>query len=94
MEGYFIGDSVNQLSKRVSATKSYFSPSMGIAIRTKCISGNDQKMLVFFPDIECNIADLWKKIVTIKHVPQLGAGFPLEESEPLYWDSLWVGDYL
>ncbi len=93
-EGYFNEGSVNQLSKRASVTKSFVSALLGIAIEKKCITGIDQMMLDFFPDIEKNITDPRKKTISIEHMLQMQAGFPSEESEPAYWDSLWSGQYL
>jgi CubicO group peptidase (beta-lactamase class C family) len=93
-EGYFNKGSVDQLSKRASVTKSYLSAIMGIAIEKKCISGIDQRMLDFFPDIENKITDQRKRTITLKQMLQMRAGYPSEETEAAYWDALWSGKYL
>ena len=93
-EGYFNKGAVDQLSQRASVTKSYISALMGIAIKNKCISGIDQKMLDFFPDINSKITDPRKKKITLQQLLAMRAGFPSEETKAAYWDALWSGKYL
>ena len=47
-EGYFNGGSVDEMFDRASATKSFTSALVGIALDQGCLSSVDQKMLDFF----------------------------------------------
>ncbi|NVJ87254.1 MAG: ankyrin repeat domain-containing protein [Algoriphagus sp.] len=93
-EGYFNKGSVDQLSQRASVTKSYVSALLGIAIEKGCLSGVDQKMVEFFTEIESKIADPRKKTITIKQMLQMRAGYPWEETEDEYWNTIWSGKYI
>jgi CubicO group peptidase (beta-lactamase class C family) len=93
-EGYFNEGSAKQLSKRASVTKSYTSALVGIALDQGCLKSVDQKMIDFFPELEDKITDPRKKQITIRHMLQMRAGYPWEESDPKYWDALWTGEYL
>jgi CubicO group peptidase (beta-lactamase class C family) len=93
-EGYFNGGAVDQLSKRASVTKSYTSALVGIALDRGCLSSLDQKMMEFFPEVGDQIKDHRKKAITIREMLQMRTGYPWEETDPVYWDALWSGDYL
>jgi CubicO group peptidase (beta-lactamase class C family) len=49
-EDYFHEGSIEQLSARHSATKSYTSALVGIALEQGCLSSLDLKMIDFFPE--------------------------------------------
>jgi CubicO group peptidase (beta-lactamase class C family) len=93
-EGYFNEGSVDQLSKRASVTKSYTSALVGIALEKGYLTSVDQKMIEFFPELADQITDPRKKKITIRHMLQMRAGYPWEETDPKYWDALWSGEYL
>ncbi|WP_430812371.1 MULTISPECIES: serine hydrolase [unclassified Carboxylicivirga] len=93
-EGYFNKGSIDQLSQRASVTKSYVSALLGIAIEEGCLAGIDQKMLDFFSEMEDKIADPRKRQITIKQMLQMRAGYPWEETEDKYWNTIWSGKYI
>ena len=93
-EDYFNDASVEQLSKRASVTKSYVSALMGLAIDQGYIKSTEQKMIEFFPEIEEQITDQRKKSITISQMLQMRAGYPWEESDSVYWNALWSGEYV
>jgi len=87
-EGYFNGGAVDQLSGRQSATKSFTSALVGIALDKGCLSGVDQKMMEFFPEFAGQVKDPRKKQITIRDLLQMRAGYPWEEREPQYFNIL------
>jgi CubicO group peptidase (beta-lactamase class C family) len=91
-EGYFNDGGVEQLSGRQSATKSYTSALVGIALDQGCLSSMDQKMLDFFPEFADQISDPRKEQITIRDLLQMRAGYPWEEREPPYFDILFFTD--
>jgi len=93
-EKYFNKGSVDQLSKLASVTKSYTSALLGIALEKGCLKSVDQKMIDFFPEIANQITDPRKKSITIKDMLQMRAGYPWEETDTIYWNALWSGDYI
>ncbi|SIN65354.1 serine hydrolase [Algoriphagus halophilus] len=93
-EGYFNKGSVDQLSQRASVTKSYVSALLGIALGEGCLSDIDQKMVGFFPEIEDQLTDPRKREITIQQMLQMRAGYPWEETEDQYWNTLWTGKYI
>ena len=90
-EDYFNGGSPDRQSKIQSVTKSITSALVGIAIDEGCISGVDQKMMDFFPELEDRINDPRKFDITIQQLLQMRAGFPWEESTPELMDLLFSG---
>jgi CubicO group peptidase (beta-lactamase class C family) len=74
-----------------SVTKSFVSALVGIAIEEGCISGVDQKMMDFFPELENRIADPRKFDITIQQMLQMRAGYPWEESTQELMDLLVTG---
>jgi CubicO group peptidase (beta-lactamase class C family) len=66
-----------------SATKSYFSTLVGIALDKGCLTSLDQKMMDFFPEYASHIEDQRKFDITIRQLLQMRSGFPSEE-EPEY----------
>jgi CubicO group peptidase (beta-lactamase class C family) len=93
-EGYFNQGSVEQKARLQSVTKSYTSALAGIALEQGCLSDVDQKMLDFFPEVAGQITDPRKAQITIRHLLQMRAGYPWEETDPALWNGLLSGYYL
>jgi CubicO group peptidase (beta-lactamase class C family) len=93
-ERYFNEGSVDQKALLQSASKSYTSALVGIALDRGCLSSVDQKMIDFFPEFEDRIVDPRKNDITIQHLLQMRAGYPWEESDSTYWAALLYGDLL
>jgi CubicO group peptidase (beta-lactamase class C family) len=92
-EQYFHGGSVEQISARHSATKSYTSALVGIALEQGCLASLDQKMMDFFPEFEGQITDPRKKQITVRHLLQMRAGYPYDSTE-YFGDVLYLsGDW-
>ncbi len=85
-EKYFHGKSISQLSSRASVTKSVTSALVGIALEQGCLSSVDQKMMEFFPELADQVQDPRKKEITIRHLLQMRAGYPWEESTQELFD--------
>jgi len=84
-EKYFNEGSIDQVSGRQSATKSFTSALVGIALERGCIQGLDQKMMDFFPEFADEVEDPRKKQITIRHLLQMRGGYPDEErTSPLF----------
>jgi CubicO group peptidase (beta-lactamase class C family) len=90
-EKYFHGKSVDQLSSRASVTKSITSALVGIALEQGCLSSVDQKMIEFFPELVDQIEDPRKGEITIRHLLQMRAGYPWEESSAELFDLMFSG---
>jgi CubicO group peptidase (beta-lactamase class C family) len=88
-EQYFHGGSVEQVSARHSATKSYTSALVGIALEQGCLASLDQKMMDFFPEFAGQITDPRKKQITVRHLLQMRAGYPYDSTE-YYGDVLYL----
>jgi CubicO group peptidase (beta-lactamase class C family) len=93
-EGYFNQGSVAQIARLQSVTKSYTSALVGIALEQGCLSSVDQKMLDSFPEVADQITDPRKAKITIRHLLQMRAGYPWEETDPTLWNGLLSGYYL
>jgi len=93
-EKYFNGRTVGQKALLQSVTKSYTSALVGLALDQGCLSSVDQKMLDFFPDVADRITDPRKRQITIRHMLQMRAGYPWEETDTVLWNALLTGDYL
>ena len=89
-EGYFNEGAVDQLSGRQSATKSFTSALVGIALDQGCLSSVDQKMMDFFPKFAGQIKDPRKEQITIRDLLQMRCGYPWEERESPYFDILFL----
>jgi len=50
-------------------------------------------MLDFFPEVANQITDPRKEQITIRHLLQMRAGYPWEETDPVLWDGLLSGHY-
>jgi CubicO group peptidase (beta-lactamase class C family) len=92
-EGYFNGGSVEQKARLQSVTKSYTSALVGIALDQGYLSSVDQKMMDFFPEVADQITDPRKEQITIRHLLQMRAGYPWEETDPALWEGLLSGHY-
>jgi len=93
-EGYFNEATVEQKARLQSVTKSYTSALVGIALDQGCLSSVDQKMMDFFPEVADQITDPRKEQITIRHLLQMRAGYPWEETDPALWEGLLSGHYL
>ena len=93
-ERYFNEGSVDQKARVQSATKSYTSALVGIALEQGYLSSVDQKMLDFFPEVANQITDPRKEQITIQDLLQMRAGYPWEETDPALWDGLLSGYYV
>ncbi len=92
-ERYFNEGSVEQKDRLQSATKSYTSALVGIALEQGYLSSVDQKMMDFFPEVAGQITDPRKEQITIRHLLQMRAGYPWEETDPVLWEGLLSGHY-
>jgi CubicO group peptidase (beta-lactamase class C family) len=92
-EDYFNGGSVEQHTLIQSASKSYLTALIGIALDESCLSSVEQKMVDFFPEVADQISDPRKKEITIRDMVQMRAGYPDEETDSAYLDALYWGVY-
>jgi len=92
-EDYFNGGAVRQKTLVQSASKSYISALVGIALEEGCLSSLDQKMVDFFPELVDQITDPQKKEITIREMLQMRTGYPDEETNQAYMDALYWGEY-
>lgn len=92
-EDYFNEGSVDQKDRLQSATKSFTSALVGIALEQGCLSSVDQKMLDFFPEVAGQITDPRKKQITIRNLLEMRAGYPNEETHQDLWAGLLSGHY-
>jgi len=93
-ERYFNEGSVEQKDRLQSVTKSYTSALVGIALEQGYLSSVDQKMLDFFPEVAGDITDPRKEQITIRHMLQMRAGYPWEETDAALWEGLLSGYYI
>jgi CubicO group peptidase (beta-lactamase class C family) len=87
-EGYFNEGAVEQKNFLQSVTKSYTSALVGIALVQGYLPGVDQKMMDFFPEFAGQINDPRKERITIRDMLQMRSGYPWEEREPPYGETL------
>jgi CubicO group peptidase (beta-lactamase class C family) len=93
-EGYFNEGTIDRKNQLQSATKSFTSALVGIALDQGCLSSVDQKMMEFFPEYASKITDPRKQQITIREMLQMRSGYPFEETDPALFDALLWGDYL
>ena len=93
-EKYLNEGTVDRKNQQQSATKSYTSALVGIALDQGCLSSIDQKMMEFFPEYADQITDPRKKQITIRDMLQMRTGYPFEETDPALWEALLSADYL
>lgn len=92
-EKYFNEGSVDQKDRLQSATKSYTSALVGIALEQGYLSSVDQKMLEFFPEIADTVTDPRKEEITLRQMLQMRTGYPSEETDAALWQGLLSGVY-
>ncbi len=90
-EQYFNGGSAEEKTLIQSASKSYISALVGIAIEQGCLSGIDQKMLEFFPELYGKVRDPEKREITLRQMLQMRTGYPDEETDAVYLEALYRG---
>ena len=90
-EKYFHGGSLAQKARMQSATKSYTSALVGIALEQGCLRSVDQKMMEFFPELADQIKDPRKNQISLRQMLQMRAGYPWEESTPELFEMLYHG---
>jgi CubicO group peptidase (beta-lactamase class C family) len=87
-EGYFNDGAIDRRYARQSVTKSYTSAIVGLALEQGYLSSVDQKMMAFFPELAGQFDDARKEQITIRHLLQMRAGYPDEETQLQYLDTL------
>ena len=92
-ERYYNEGSVDQKDRLQSVTKSYTSALVGIALEQGYLSSVDQNMLDFFPEMDGKVTDPRKEQITIRQMLQMRAGYPWEETDPVFWEGLLSGHY-
>lgn len=90
-EQYFNGGSVDEQTLIQSASKSYISALVGIAIEQGCLSSLDQKMIDFFPEVADEVTDPRKREITIRQLLQMRSGYPDEETDAAFLEALYWG---
>ncbi len=93
-EKYFHEGTVDQKALLQSVSKSYFSALVGIALDRGCLTGLDQKMMEFFPELADQVKDPRKMQITVRQLLEMRAGYPWEESDPVLWEALLAGNHL
>ena len=100
IEEYFNGADPNALHDIRSAGKSLTSALVGIAIDKNLLNGVDERLLSYFPGLECsNDWDPRKDNITLKHVLSMSFGLT-EPGEYPAWENRgwytvdWIGDVL
>lgn len=83
LEKYFRGWTRNKRHWCLSATKTFISALIGIAIQQGKIKSVDETVLSFFPEYRhsANFDEL-KKSITVKHLLTMTAGFEWDEYSP------------
>lgn len=90
-EKYFHGGSIDSQDRMQSATKSFTSALVGLALERGCLTSVDQKAIDFLPELSSRINDPRKYQITIRHLLQMRAGFPWEESAPELFELMYAG---
>ncbi|MBW2647490.1 MAG: serine hydrolase [Deltaproteobacteria bacterium] len=100
IEEYFNGEDPDTLHDIRSAGKSITSALVGIAIDKGLVRGVDEKLLSYFPGVEChNGWDPRKESITLKDVLSMSFGlaepgeYPSWENRNWYTEN-WIGDVL
>lgn len=90
-EGYFNKGSIREKALLQSVTKSYTSALVGIALHQGHLSGVNQKMVDFFPELANLINDPRKMRITIRDMLKMRAGYQWEESSAELFEILYKG---
>ena len=91
-EKYFNDSALENKTLMQSASKSYISALIGLALEQGCLESVDQKMLDFFPEYTVDITDTRKELITIRHLLQMRSGYPWEETHPDLMEAMWTGN--
>jgi len=84
-ECYFNSKNKNDAYYIASASKSYLSALIGIALREKYLVSLDQKMMDFFPEHITPQMDQRKFDINIKHLLTMTTGFPFDSTDS-HWE--------
>lgn len=90
-EKYFHGGSVDSKERMQSVTKSFTSALVGLAMEKGCLASLDQPAIEFLPELADRVKDPRKKQITVRHLLQMRAGFPWEESAPELFELMYAG---
>jgi CubicO group peptidase (beta-lactamase class C family) len=90
-EGYFHDGALDQKARIQSVTKSITSALVGLAEEKGCLSSVDQKAVEFFPELADQMSDSRKNDITVRHLLQMRAGFPWEESSQEMFNLMYSG---
>ena len=93
-EDYFHEGAIDRKDRIQSVTKSFTSALVGIAIEQELLSGVDQPMLDFFPEVADQISDPRKLQVSIGQLLGMRSGYPWEETNDDLWAGLLSGYYV
>ena len=92
-EKYYQGHDVSSLFDIRSATKSFISVLIGIAIKEKFISNLEQKVLSYFPEYDVTNRDPRKAAITIRDLLMMKSGLNWDEEgdfAELYSRKNWI----
>lgn len=92
-EHYFHGASLEEKARLQSVTKSVTSALAGIALERGCLGSLDRPMLDYFPEQAARVRDPRKRAITVRHLLQMRAGYPWEESTRELFEMLYRGFY-
>jgi CubicO group peptidase (beta-lactamase class C family) len=87
-EDYWHGSGSWHDSDVQSVTKSFTGALVGLAIAQGYIESVDQPMTDFFPELVDQVRDPRKMDITVRHLLQMRAGYPWEESSPELYQKL------
>lgn len=90
-ERYYGQGAVDREARVQSVTKSVTSALVGMAIEEGCLPSVDQPILAHFPELEAEVRDPRKREITVRHLLQMRAGYPWEESSQELFDMLYGG---
>jgi CubicO group peptidase (beta-lactamase class C family) len=93
-EGYFNDGALDQSTGLASATKSYISALVGIALDQGYLTSVDQTMAEFFPEFADQTSDPRKLEITIRQLLQMRSGYPWEERTSPYMEMILSTDNL
>lgn len=90
-EKYFHGGSIESKDRLQSVTKSLTSALVGLALEDGCLESLDQNAVEFLPEQAGRIRDPRKNEITVRHLLQMRAGFPWEESATELFELMYTG---
>lgn len=90
-EQYFGQGAVDHEARVQSVTKSVTSALVGLALEEGCLPDVDQPVLAHFPELEAEVQDPRKREITVRHLLQMRAGYPWEESSQELFDMMYGG---